>query len=49
MVFQRSIRINHTIIAVKNQKAMFAIKSQSGASVNLIYLPPVMWAGIVVI
>ncbi|WP_339024907.1 hypothetical protein [Spiroplasma endosymbiont of Agriotes lineatus] len=28
---------------------MFAIKIQSGASVNLISLPPVMWAGIVVI
>ncbi len=49
MVFQSSMRINHTIIAVKNQKAMFAIKSQSGASVNLISLPPVIWAGIVVI
>ncbi len=49
MVFQNSIRINHAIIAVKNQKTMFAIKSQSGASINLISLPPVMWAGIVVI
>lgn len=49
MVFQSSIRINHTIIAVKNQKAMFAIKSQSGASINLISSPPVIWDGIVVI
>ncbi len=49
MVFQSSIRINHTIIAVKNQKAMFAIKSQSGALVKSISLPPLIWSGIVVI
>ncbi len=49
MVFQSSIRINHTIIAVKNQKAMFAIKSQSVSWVKSISLPPLIWAGIVVI
>ncbi len=49
MVFQRSIRINHTIIAIKNQKAMFAIKSHSVSCVKFISFPPVIWAGIVVI